>query len=257
VELDEQMHNKFTSLKSLFKSTDPSKHFHGVKIKKFTSAKDQPDPSHAQLTSKSNSTDVPASMGFKDKLLSHYKENFAGMHTDKKTGLNVRGGRIYHNAQTANYATSGIHLYGRGTNSQIKKLDNKFAKREREITGNDSVRHARSALMYDVNREHERNYEIKHHQQPHPAPQDPRLTQHKLPPNPILAKISPKKPASPVAHNPAMHDPQALLHKQNSFANQAPHAHNPTEHPISSHPSNSPSHPIPVHPVQPKFHRNK
>ena len=68
MELDEQMHNKYTSLKSLFKSTDPSKHFHGTKPRKFSAGKDQPDPSHAQLTSKSNSSNAPVSIGFKDKL---------------------------------------------------------------------------------------------------------------------------------------------------------------------------------------------
>ena len=53
MELDEQMHNKYTSLKSLFKSTDPSKHFHGNKPKKFSVGKDQPDASKGELISTS------------------------------------------------------------------------------------------------------------------------------------------------------------------------------------------------------------
>ena len=93
MELDEQMHNKFTSLKSLFKSTDSSKHFHGTKVKEFTPSKDRPDPSSAQLISKSNSNNAPASLGFKSKLLNHYRENFAGINEDNST-------RIYTNPLT-------------------------------------------------------------------------------------------------------------------------------------------------------------
>lgn len=252
MELDEQMHNKFTSLKSLFKSTDPSKHFHGNKVKKFSAGKDQPDPSHAQLTSKSNSSNAPASMGFKDKLMNHYRENFNDLYEDN---------RIYKQGDTATKAYVGIHLYGRGTNQQIKKNDAKFARREKQITGNDSVKHSQDALMLGINRDHELNYQQQHHQQPHPEPSDPRLKLHKLSTNPILAKILPKKP---VTQNPVMHDPQALLHKQDSFANQTPHTHtNPVNHSISVHPDHSPSNPIPLHPqhimhpVQPKFHKNK
>jgi hypothetical protein len=76
MELDEQHGlNKYTSLKALFKSTDPTKHFHGSKVAKFTSAKDQPELSAPQLVSKSVSVNKPKEPPkiFKEKLLSHYQ----------------------------------------------------------------------------------------------------------------------------------------------------------------------------------------
>ena len=60
MELDEQHGlNKFTSLKALFKSTDPTKHFHGSKVAKFTPAKDQPELSPAELISTSDPKNKP------------------------------------------------------------------------------------------------------------------------------------------------------------------------------------------------------
>lgn len=232
MELDEQMHNKYTSLKSLFKSTDPSKHFHGNKPKKFSTGKDQPDASKGKLVSTSNSNNAPASLSFKDRLIQHYKENLS---EDTST-------RIYHNAQTANYATAGIHLYGRGTNPQIKKLDNQFARREKEITGNDSVKHARTALMTDINAEHEKNYALAHQQKHHPEPVEQRLKTHKL--SPTLSKFLPKK------NSATTHDPQAILHKQDSLAvHHTPtvvtHAH------VDTTPSHSVNQPTPVHAIRP------
>lgn len=252
MELDEQIHNKYTSLKSLFKSTDPSKHFHGNKPKKFNPGKDQPDPSKAKLISTSNSKNTPASFSFKDKLLHHYRENFSEINEDNST-------RIYHNAQTANYANAGIHLYARGTNPQIKKLDNKFAKREKQITGSDSVKHSRDALMKDINAEHEKNYVTTHHQQHHPEPIEQRLQQHKLNVKSVVSKFMPKK------HNvssQSMHNPKIIANKQDSTAVYHPST-SPAVH-IDTTPSHSVSHPTPVSPVarhpvaiRPVPHRNK
>lgn len=76
MELDEQHGlNKYTSLKALFKSTDPTKHFHGSKVHKFIPAKDQPELSDPQLVSKSISSNKPKQppKSLKDKLLSHYQ----------------------------------------------------------------------------------------------------------------------------------------------------------------------------------------
>jgi hypothetical protein len=237
VELDEQMHNKFTSLKSLFKSTDPSKHFHGNKVKKFSTGEDQLDPSQAQLTSKSNSSNAPVSMGFKDKLLSHYRENFSQLHENTST-------RIYHNALSAKSAEAGIKLHSKYTNPQILKNTRKFASKEKQITKSDSEMKADTALMTTINREHEHNYEMQHHQQHHPEPVEPRLKQHVLAKPSVLSKFMPKK--SHVS-SPAMHNPQLVARKQDSLAvHHAPTA--PAVH-IDTTPSHSMSHPTPVHPV--------
>jgi hypothetical protein len=233
VELDEQMHNKFTSLKSLFKSTDPSKHFHGTKPRKFFTRKDQMDPSHAQLTSKSNSNNAPVSMGFKDKLLNHYRENFTELNEDNST-------RIYRNALSAKSAYAGIKLYSKYTNPQILKNTRKFANREKQITKSDSENKADTALMTTINREHEHNYEMQHHQQHHPEPVEPRLKQR------VLSKFMPKKPN---VSSSAMHNSRQIAQKQDSLAvHRAPTAH--AVH-IDTTPSHSISHPTPVHPVHP------
>ena len=239
MELDEQMHNKFTSLKSLFKSTDSSKHFHGTKVKKFTPSKDRPDPSAAQLISKSNSNNAPASLGFKSKLLNHYRENFAGINEDNST-------RIYTNPLSAKSSSAGIKLHSKYTNPQILKNTKKFANREKQITKSDSENKADTALMTSINREHEHNYEMKHQQRHHPEPVEPRLKTHKTSKQSLLSKFMPKKVHT---SSPAMHDPKIIARKQDSFAdNRTPTI--PAVH-IDTTPSHSVSHPTPVHATHP------
>lgn len=76
MELNEQ-HSKWTSLKAMFKSVDPTKHFHGNKAVHQKSAVDQPDFSKPQLISQHSEKNRPVtpSKAFKNKLLSVYKKD--------------------------------------------------------------------------------------------------------------------------------------------------------------------------------------
>lgn len=92
MELDEQHGlNKFTSLKALFKSTDPTKHFHGNKVDKFTSTKDQPELSPGELISTSDSKNKPKEppKSFKEQLLSVYSKNSSVNESRNVTNLDT------------------------------------------------------------------------------------------------------------------------------------------------------------------------
>lgn len=176
-------------------------------------------------------------MEFKDKLLTHYRENFSDLSENMST-------RIYRNPLSAKSAEAGIKIHSKYTNPQILRNTRKFASREKRITKSDSEMKADTALMTTINRDHEHNFEMQHHQQHHPEPVDPRLKQHVLAKPSVLSKFMPKK--SNVS-SPAMHNPQLIAHKQDSLAVH----HAPTDHAvhIDTTPSHSMSHPTPVHPV--------
>ena len=76
MELNEQK-NKWTSLKAMFKSVDPTKHFHGNDSAKYKPTVDQPDPSTPQLVSKQAEKNRPTlpPKSLKNKLLSVYKKD--------------------------------------------------------------------------------------------------------------------------------------------------------------------------------------
>ncbi len=145
MEFNEHWRNKYTSLKAAFRSTDPTKHFHGNSQKKFKPTIDYPDVSEPQLTSKSVDDNIPVKpKKFKERLLSSYNEN------DTST-------RQFASGQTARYSDAGIKLYSKHTNKQIKKLDDKLSRKETGITGDDSQKHINALSKDTINRQHQLN----------------------------------------------------------------------------------------------------
>jgi hypothetical protein len=146
MELDEQHGlNKFTSLKALFKSTDPTKHFHGNKVDKFTSAKDQPELSPGELISTSDSKNKPKEppKSFKEQLLLVY--NCSTINELRKvTNLDTA-------KQLQNGLKVGSKVVGgyRGSGEKIKKITKELERKEAELTGNDSE-HSINTLSRDV-----------------------------------------------------------------------------------------------------------
>ena len=145
MEFNEHWRNKYTSLKAAFRSTDPSKHFHGNPQKEFKPTTDYPEVSEPQLISKSVDDNIPVKpKKFKEKLLSSYNENATST-------------RQFARGQTAKYSELGVHLYGKTTNRKIKQLDDKLARKEAEITGNDSQKYVDNISKTAINAQHTLN----------------------------------------------------------------------------------------------------
>lgn len=223
---NKQSSSRFTSLKGAFSSTHPSKHFHGKDKKSTTITTDYSDPSTPQLVAHSSGKNAPFSLSFKDRLVMKYHEEFCGITEDSDTST-----RQYKNPETARFAKAGIHLHSRYTNPKIAQLTNKFNNREKKITKSDSEIKADTILMNTMNKEHEKNYQNKFHHEYKPPEhtvhaKKPVNTQHLTHTEPHAVPPSRPVPNAPVSHisnhpqhqsNPAMHDPDIIAKRQDSF----------------------------------------
>lgn len=142
--------------------------------------------------------------------------------TPHSHGMDHMSTAKYKRGQTAKFATVGIHLYGRGTDPKIKKLDAQYARKEKEITGSDSSSHVNDITKMSVNREHELNYQKLHHKlfKPHDATVKP-VKQNPIKINNTVPTVSHTSASHQhsVSHsgsNPSMYNPQHILNRQNT-----------------------------------------